>query len=227
MANSYQGDQFHSQLCNKDYDEYCKLMPSFPCFVENESPVEYAQKFCDVLNKISPYKQQSPYFVFWLHNYLVKRPLFHLDKIDESIFGGDPHNPRLVRPKTAMTFHNKSFYEERQEFYLTGFNVDIDPKAVQQGIKMIIRETYNILARTRTMNLFIGKELYIKSVSMTTIELEVHTIGAQMQFGIQNALQDYFANKNPRVLSVFHLGQDVPESELSELAKTASQNKAI
>ena len=223
-SNSYQNDQFHSQLCTKDYEEYCKNMPTFPCFTEGQSPVKYARDFCDILTKISPYKQQSVYFVFWLHNYLVKRPLYFVDKIDESIFGGEPHNPRLARPKSAISAHNKSFYDERQEFYLTGFNTDLDPKDIQLGIKMIIRETYSILARTRTMNLFIGKIMYVKSVSMTTLELEIHTIGACMQYGIQNALQDYFTAKNPRVLSVFHLGQDVPEAELAELAKSASQH---
>ena len=224
MANSYQNDQFHSKLCTKDYNEYCKTMPTFPCYVSNQSPVAYAKEFCDILSKIDPYKQQSIYFVFWLHNYLVARPLFFLDKIDESIWGGEPHNPRLARPKTANNAHNRSYYEERQEFYLTGFNPEVDPKEIQHGIKMIIRETYNILARTRTMNLFIGKILYVKSISMNTIELEVHTLGASMQYGIQSALQDYFTSKNPRVLSVFHLGQEVPESELQELAQTASQN---
>ena len=223
IANSYQADTFHSRLNQRDYTEFKSKMPTFPCYTLAQNPVAFATQFCNVLSQISSVYTSSVYFPIWLHDRLAERPVYCIDSINESIFGGDPHNPRLVRPKTAIESQKESFYEDKTEFYLTGYNKDANPKQIQTGLKMISREIYGILGKSRIMNIFSGKFTHVKIVNSSTVEIEIHTIGTVFQFGVQKALQDYFLNKNPRTLTTFHLGAEIPEKELSEIAKTASQ----
>ena len=223
ISNSYQTDYYHSNMNQRDYNEFKAKMPNFPCFTLNQQPVAFATQFCNTLAQINSIYTSSVYFPIWLHDTLCDRPLFFIDNIDDSIFGGDPPSPRLIRPRNAISSQNASFYEERLEFYLTGYNPNINPKQIQTGIKMISREIYNILAKSRVMNLFTGKFVYTRIINMTTVEVEVHTVGTIMQFGVAAALQDHFLKQNPRTLSTFHLGTDIPDEELNEIARTASQ----
>ena len=223
MGNSFQQDHYHSKLNQFDYDQYVKNMPSLPCFTNGEAPMEYANKVVKILQQISAPLQSSVFFPFWLHNTLVARPLFYIDSLDESIFGGDPPNPRLVQPKNATVTKIANQGDHRQDFYLTGFDPEIDAAEIHKGIKLIIRETYDILAKNRVMNAFLGKWTAVKIISSQTLEVEVHTVGATMQYGIQNTVRDHFLKKAPRTHSVFHFGLDVPTEELEELAAIASQ----
>ena len=223
ISNSYQADKFHSTMNQRDYSEFKAKMPSLPCFTLNQQPVAFATLFCNALAQINSVYTSSVYFPIWLHDTIIDRPIFFIDNVDDSIFGGDPHNPRLLRPKSAVNSQNESYYEDKLEFYLTGYNPNVDPKQIQTGLKMISREVYNLLAKSRVMNLFNGKLVHVRIVNMTTVEIEVHTVGTVMQFGVASALQDYFLKKNPRTLSTFHLGTDIPDKELNEIAKIASQ----
>ena len=222
-ANSYQMDLYHSALNQRDYNEFTARMPTFPCYTLAQNPVTFATQFCNVLSKITSVNTSSVYFPIWLHDRLAERPVYFIDNINESIFGGEPQNPRLTRPKSAIESHNETYYEDKTEFYLTSFNNEIDPKQIQTGLKMISREIYSILGKSRIMNIFTGKFTHVRIVNSTTIEVEVHTVGTVFQFGIQKALQDYFLKKNPRTLTTFHLGAEIPEKELNEIAKSASQ----
>ena len=223
MANSFQLDHYHSKLNRSEYNQYAKNMPSLPCFTNGEEPIEHARKIVKVLHDLKPVQHASAYFPYWLHNTLAIRPLYYIDSIDESVFGGDPPNPRLIQPKNANATRIAPQNDPRQDFYLTGFDIDYDPSEIQKGLKLITREVHDILARSRIMNLFMGKWTTVKIINSQTLEVEVHTTGSTMQFGIQNSIRDHFLKKAPRNHSVYHFGSDIPSEEYSELTVVASQ----
>ena len=223
MANSSQLDHYHSKMNQFEYDQFVKGMPTLPCFTNGEEPMDYAQKVTKTLQQLSVSQQVSVYLPFWLHNTMVTRPLFYVDNIDESVFGGDPPNPRLVQPKNAIVTKIASQGDHRQDFYMTGFDSEANPTEIIKGLKLILREIYDLLAKNRTMNIFMGKWAAVRIINSQIIEAEIHTVGAVMQYGIQTTLRDHFLKKAPRVHSVYHFGLDVPADELDELVVNASQ----
>ena len=223
MANSSQLDHYHSKLNQFEYDQFIKSMPTLPCFTNGEEPMEYAQKVTKILQTLTVTQQASAYLPYWLHNTIVARPLFYIDNIDESVFGGDPPNPRLTQPKNATVTKITTQNDPRQDYYMTGFDSEANPAEILKGLKHIMREIYDILARTRTMNLFMGKWTAVRIINNQVLEAEIHTVGTVMQYGIQTTLRDHFLKKAPRVHSVYHFGMDVPTEELDELAINASQ----
>ena len=214
LANSYQNDQFYSQLNDKEYADYTKKMPALPCFTSDQSPIEYARKFCSVLDKMRPQIHRSQYFPIWLHNLLVNRPLFFIDKIDDSIFGGELQSPRLIQPKNLSTTKFDESFDERNQHYMTGFDTNINTSEILEGTRMILREIYCVLGRYRTMSIITGKWSNIRIVSNQTLEIEIHVIGTVMQHGIQPAIRDFFLKKNPRMVNTYHFGIEVTEKEL-------------
>ena len=140
-----------------------------------------------------------------------------------SLVSWDSRIPENIQPKNASVTKIATQGDHRQDFYLTGFDSEIDAAEIQKGIKLIIRETYDILAKNRVMNVFLGKWTAVKIIASQTLEVEIHTVGATMQYGIQNTVRDHFLKKAPRTHSVFHFGLDVPTEELEELAAIASQ----
>ena len=219
MANSFQTDHYHSKLNEKDFQLFIKNMPLLPTFNENISPVEHARKVCKTLTGIKPIYHRSQYFVFWLHNLLVNKPFYHIDKIDDSVFGGEPSNPRLVQPRNHHVTKLDESYDERQTLYTTGFDADIDTAEILEGTRIILRELYGILAKDRVMSVVTGKWSNIKIINDTTLEIEIHTLGASMQHGIQQAIRDYFMKKWPRTVQTYHFGAEISEENLEKLVQ--------
>ena len=214
LANSYQNDQFYSKLNEKEYDNFAKKMPTFPCFTVDQSPMEHARKFCKVLDGMRPQIHRSHFFPIWLHNMLVARPIYYVDKIDDSIFGGDLQSPRLVQPKNLITTKFDEGFDDRSQHYMTGFDNKINTAEVLEGTQLILREIYSILGRYRSMSMVTGKWSNIRIISNQTLEVEIHVIGTTMQHGIQPAIRDFFLKKNPRMMNTYHFGIEVTEKEL-------------
>ena len=54
MANSFQNDTYHSNMNDKEFQEYVRKMPTLPVFTNDQSPLEHAKNICDTLQKIKP-----------------------------------------------------------------------------------------------------------------------------------------------------------------------------
>ena len=189
-------------------------MPTFPCFTVDRSPVEHAKKFCSILDQMRPQIHRSPYFPIWLHNVLVNRPIFYVDKIDDSIFGGDLQSPRLIQPKNLTTTKLDGDQDDRNQHYMTGFDNDINSAEILEGTRLIMRETYRVLGRHRIMAMVTGKWSNIRIISNQILEIEIHIVGTVMQHGIQPAIRDFFLKKNPRMVNTYHFGMEVTDKEI-------------
>ena len=220
MANSYQKDTYHSRMNEKEFREYTAKMPSLPCFTADTPPLEHAKRVCDTLQSIKPIYHRSTYFAFWLHNILVNKPFFHIDQIDDSVFGmGDASNPRLIQPKNhTITKLDKSF-DEQQILYMTGFDPAYNTEEILEGTRIILRELYNIMSKDRVMMTVTGKWTNVRIIGNQTIEIEVNTIGVSMQHGIQQAIRDFFMKKQPRDVKTYHFGTEILEQKLEQLAQ--------
>ena len=223
LANSYQNDQFHSKFNEKEFADFAKKMPTFPCFTVDQSPVKHAKKFCNVLDQMRPQIHRSPYFPIWLHNMLVNRPLYYVDKIDDSIFGGDLQSPRLIQPKNLSTTKFDDGYDERDQHYMTGFDNSVNTAEILEGTRLVLKEIYSVLGRYRTMAVVTGKWSNIRIISNQTLEVEIHVIGTVMQHGIQPAIRDYFLKKNPRMVNTYHFGIEVADKELDRALQGGPQ----
>ena len=219
MANSFQTDQYHSKLNERDYQAYVKNMPSLPTFNTNISPTEHARSVCKTLANINPLYHRSKYFVFWLHNTLVNRPFFYIDRIDDSVFGGEPNNPRLVQPRNHNVTKLDESFDERQALYTSGFDKEVNSAEMLEGVKIILRELYGILAKDRVMSVVTGKWSTVKIINDTTLEIEIHTLGVTMQHGIQQAIRDYFINKWPKTVETYHFGAEIIQENLEKLVQ--------
>ena len=223
MANSFQLDEHYTRMNEKDYLNYFKKMPTLPSFNTDVSPIEHARKICKMLLDIDPMYYRSVYFPFWLHNLWVNKPIFHIDVIDDSVFGGEPNNPRLVQPKNHTTTKLDDSFDDRQAFYATGFDINIDTAEILEGTRLILRELYGIMAKDRVMSVVTGKWSNVRIISDHTIEVEIHTVAVSMQHGIQQAIRNYFLKKSPRAVQTYHFGTEVLEENIEKLAQQLAE----
>ena len=218
MANSVQLDHYHSKMNKRDFQNFIKRMPSLPSFTVDTPPLEHAQRVCQTLQSIKPIYRRSNYFSFWLHNVLVNTPFYHIDQIDDSVFGGQPNSPRLIQPRNHSTTHLSDSFSEQQLLYMTGFDDTLNTKEILEGTRIILRELYSILSKDRVMSVVTGKWTNVKIVGDQILEVEVHTIGVSMQHGIQHAIRDFFMKKEPRAVQTYHFGAEIIEQNYEQLA---------
>ena len=225
MANSFQLDEHYTRMNEKDYLNFVKKMPSLPSFNTDVSPLEHARKVCKTLSSIDPIYYRSNYFNFWLHNLWVNKPIFHIDVIDDSVFGGEPNNPRLVQPRNHTLTKLDDSYDERQALYATGFDANIDTTEILEGARIVLRELYGILAKDRVMSIVTGKWSNVRIINDHTIEIEVHTVAVSMQQGIQQAIRNFFMKTSPRAVKTYHFGTEILEENIEKLAQQLAEEQ--